>query len=42
VDPASAERYAALGVDSLVVYPLPIEDPSDVARFLERHAMLTR
>lgn len=35
-----AERYADLGVDRLVVYPLPIEDPSDVARFLERHASL--
>ncbi|WP_410645448.1 hypothetical protein [Amycolatopsis sp. lyj-346] len=35
-----AERYAALGVDRLVVYPLPLEDPSDVARFLERHATI--
>jgi len=40
VDPSSAERYAALGVDNLVVYPLPLEDPADVARFLERHAGL--
>ncbi|HTJ37440.1 MAG TPA: LLM class F420-dependent oxidoreductase [Dactylosporangium sp.] len=31
-------QYAELGVDRLVVYPLPIEDPDDVARFLERHA----
>jgi probable F420-dependent oxidoreductase len=38
VDPCAAERYAALGVDRLVVYPLPLENPSDVARFLERHA----
>ena len=40
VDPRSAERYAAHGVDRLVVYPLPLDDPSDVARFLERHANL--
>jgi probable F420-dependent oxidoreductase len=40
VAPRSAERYAFLGVDRLVVYPLPLEDPSDVARFLERHASL--
>ncbi|MCP2165485.1 LLM class F420-dependent oxidoreductase [Goodfellowiella coeruleoviolacea] len=42
VAPRSAERYAELGVDRLVVYPLPLEDPSDVARFLERHATLPR
>lgn len=35
VDP---REYADLGVDRLVVYPLPLEDPDDVARFLERHA----
>jgi probable F420-dependent oxidoreductase len=40
VEPSSAQRYAELGVDRLVLYPLPIEDPSDVARFLERHAGL--
>lgn len=40
VDARAAERYAALGVDRLVVYPLPLADPSDVARFLERHAVL--
>ncbi len=38
VDARGAERYAELGVDRLVVYPLPLEDPADVARFLERHA----
>jgi probable F420-dependent oxidoreductase len=38
VEPRSADRYADLGVDRLVIYPLPLEDPSDVARFLERHA----
>lgn len=42
VDAYTAERYAALGVDRLVVYPLPLEDPSDVARFLEQHATLPR
>jgi len=35
-----ARRYADLGVDRLVVYPLPLEDPDDVAAFLERHATL--
>ncbi|MER7005914.1 LLM class F420-dependent oxidoreductase [Dactylosporangium sp. NPDC000555] len=29
-------RYRELGVDHLVFYPLPIEDPDDVERFLER------
>jgi hypothetical protein len=36
----AAERYAELGVDRLMVYPLPLTDTSDVARFLERHATL--
>jgi hypothetical protein len=27
-------------VDRLMVYPLPLTDTSDVARFLERHATL--
>jgi probable F420-dependent oxidoreductase len=40
VQPDSARRYADLGVDRLVIYPLPIENPSDVARFLEQHATL--
>ncbi|MDT7750189.1 MAG: hypothetical protein QOD96_3851, partial [Pseudonocardiales bacterium] len=35
-----AGRYAALGVDRLVVYPLPLTDPAEVAAFLERHADL--
>ncbi|WP_217709606.1 LLM class F420-dependent oxidoreductase [Amycolatopsis sp. Hca4] len=42
VDARAAEQYAALGVDRLVVYPLPLEDPAEVARFLERHAALAR
>jgi hypothetical protein len=32
------QRYAELGVDRLVVYPLPIEDADDVERFLEQQA----
>jgi probable F420-dependent oxidoreductase len=35
-----AARYAGLGVDRLVVYPLPLTDPDDVAAFLTRHAGL--
>jgi alkanesulfonate monooxygenase SsuD/methylene tetrahydromethanopterin reductase-like flavin-dependent oxidoreductase (luciferase family) len=42
VDPATADRFAGLGVDRLLVYPLPLEDPDDIARFLERHAELAR
>lgn len=42
VDPATADRFAELGVDRLLVYPLPLEDPDDIARFLERHAGLAR
>lgn len=42
VDAATADRYAELGLDRLVVYPLPFEDPDDVARFLEAHAGLAR
>lgn len=42
VDTATAARYAALGIDRLVVYPLPFEDPDDIARFMETHASLTR
>ncbi|GAA2590844.1 LLM class F420-dependent oxidoreductase [Dactylosporangium fulvum] len=38
VSRAEMAQYAALGVDRLVVYPLPIEDPDDVARFLSEHA----
>ncbi|GAA2206916.1 LLM class F420-dependent oxidoreductase [Nonomuraea monospora] len=42
VDAATALRYAGMGVDRLLVYPLPLEDPDDVAAFLERHASLPR
>ncbi|HEX4248037.1 MAG TPA: hypothetical protein VH008_09220 [Pseudonocardia sp.] len=37
---ADAHRYAELGVDRLVVYPLPLEDAAEVADFLKRHADL--
>lgn len=40
VDASAARRYAELGVSRLVVYPLPLEDPDDVLRFLEQHAAL--
>jgi hypothetical protein len=40
VDASAAGRYAELGVSRLVVYPLPLEDPDDVLRFLEQHATL--
>jgi len=40
VDAGSARRYAELGVDRLLVYPLPLEKPAEVDAFLERHADL--
>lgn len=42
LDSTAVERYAELGVDRLVVYPLPLEDPDEVARFLEHHAEVVR
>lgn len=42
VDAGTARRYTDLGVDHLLLYPLPMEDPGDVAAFLERHAELPR
>jgi probable F420-dependent oxidoreductase len=42
VDADSAQRYAELGVDRLLVYPLPLEDPAQVDTFLEKHADLPR
>lgn len=38
----NVETYAELGVDRMVVYPLPLEDPAEVARFLEDHATLSQ
>ncbi|WP_380282243.1 LLM class F420-dependent oxidoreductase [Kitasatospora purpeofusca] len=40
VDAERALRYAELGVDRLLLYPLPLEDPVEVGAFLERHAGL--
>lgn len=40
VDAALAERYAALGVDRLVLRPQAFDDAAEVARYLERHAHL--
>ncbi len=34
----AVQQYEELGVDRLLLYPLPLEDPGDVAAFLERHA----
>jgi probable F420-dependent oxidoreductase len=42
VNAADARRYAELGVDRLVVYPLPLTDPDEVAAFLAHHADLPR
>jgi probable F420-dependent oxidoreductase len=42
VSAADARRYVELGVDRLVVYPLPLTDPDEVAAFLARHADLPR
>ena len=42
VDADAARRYADLGVDRLLLYPQPLEDPAEAARFLERHADLPR
>ncbi|RSM85725.1 LLM class F420-dependent oxidoreductase [Kibdelosporangium aridum] len=38
----SVSRYEDLGVDNLIVYPLPLEDVDDVASFLDRHAELVK
>ena len=40
VDANAARRYAELGVDRLLVYPLPLENLAEVDAFLERHAGL--
>jgi Luciferase-like monooxygenase len=42
VDADAARLYADLGVDHLVLYPQPLEDPAEVTRFLELHADLPR
>ncbi|HEV8557782.1 MAG TPA: hypothetical protein VGR06_15465 [Actinophytocola sp.] len=40
MDADKAKRYADLGLDRLLLYPAPLEDPGHVARFLEQHADL--
>jgi probable F420-dependent oxidoreductase len=42
IEPADARRYAELGLDRLLVYPLPLEDVTDIEAFLRRHATLPR
>ncbi|MFD0691065.1 LLM class F420-dependent oxidoreductase [Actinomadura fibrosa] len=42
IAPDTARRYADLGVDELLVYPLPLEDPKEAEAYLERHADLPR
>ncbi|WNV84245.1 LLM class F420-dependent oxidoreductase [Umezawaea sp. Da 62-37] len=37
-----AARYRDLGVDRLLVYPLPVEDPADVVALMERQGDLLR
>jgi probable F420-dependent oxidoreductase len=39
-DPATAARYAELGVHRLVLRPASFDDPDELARYLERHAAL--
>jgi hypothetical protein len=33
IDAGAARRYAELGVDRLLVYPLPLENPAEVGAF---------
>ena len=40
IDADTASRFADLGVHRLVLYPLPMADVADVARYLEAHAGL--
>ena len=42
VDHRTADRFAALGIDRLLVYPLPLDDADDMAKFLEQHCGLAR
>ncbi|GLY04382.1 LLM class F420-dependent oxidoreductase [Actinoplanes sp. NBRC 101535] len=37
VSAGDARRYADLGVDELIVYPLPLDDAGEVERFLTEH-----
>jgi alkanesulfonate monooxygenase SsuD/methylene tetrahydromethanopterin reductase-like flavin-dependent oxidoreductase (luciferase family) len=40
VDRAIWDAYAAVGVDRVIVYPLPLADVGDVERFIRAHAEL--
>ncbi len=40
VTPEAARRYAGLGVDRLLVYPLPLDSTDETLAFLEHHADL--
>jgi probable F420-dependent oxidoreductase len=40
IDAATVAQFADLGVHRLVLYPLPLADPSAAARYLEEHASL--
>jgi probable F420-dependent oxidoreductase len=40
IDRGAARQYVDLGVDQLMIYPLPLEDVADVRELLERHAEL--
>jgi probable F420-dependent oxidoreductase len=40
VTPEAARRYADLGVDRLLVYPLPLDSTDETLAFLEHHADL--
>jgi hypothetical protein len=42
VEPDTARRYADLGVDRLLLYPLPLENVPATIAFLEAHADLSR
>jgi probable F420-dependent oxidoreductase len=42
IDAEAAKRYADLGIDRLVLFPLPIDNATDVTAFMQRHADLPR
>jgi probable F420-dependent oxidoreductase len=42
LDRATVDAYAELGIDRLVVYPLPLRNEDDIAAFLEEQAALVQ
>ncbi|MGQ4386926.1 LLM class F420-dependent oxidoreductase [Streptomyces sp. SAS_270] len=38
LDAETVRRYAALGLDRLLLYPVPLENPADILAFLEERA----